>query len=141
MRKNAGLYSAVNIVKSNAISKILLVSSSKTSALMSNFNLNFLMQAQIAVYRNFTQFYHFTKYVVKNTLPSPWGDYVLWPLKGFTGKTKKFAIISSSNMKLEQIWFISFEKDQVIQRHNYRKALVLLLLPGYYVNKCLPWPH
>lgn len=57
--------------KSNSISKILLVSFSKTSALVSNFILNFIMQAQITVYRNFTKCYHSTKYVVKNTIPSP----------------------------------------------------------------------
>lgn len=141
MRKNAGVYSAVNIVKSNAISKTHLVSSSKTSILVSNFNLNFLMQAQVTVYRNFTKCYHFKKYMVKNTFPWPSGDDVLWPLKGFKGKTEKIAIIRSSNMELEQIWFISVEKDQDIQRRNYREALVLLLLPGYYVNKCLPRPH
>lgn len=60
MRKNVEVYSAVNIVKNNAVSKIRLVSFIKTSALVSNFNLNFLMQAQTPVYRNFTKFYHFT---------------------------------------------------------------------------------
>ena len=70
MRKKAGVHSAVNTVTGNVISKTDLVSFSKTSALVSNFNLNFLMQAQITVYRNFTEFYHFTKYMVKNTLPS-----------------------------------------------------------------------
>lgn len=59
------------------LSKINLVSFSKTSALVNNFNLNLLMQAQITVYRNFTGFYHFTKYMVKNTLPSPSGEDVL----------------------------------------------------------------
>lgn len=77
MRKNTAVYSAVNIVKTNAISKIFLVSFSKTNALVSNFNLKYLMQAQITVYRNFTKCYHFTKYVVKSTIPSPSGDDVL----------------------------------------------------------------
>lgn len=57
MRKNVEVYSAVNIVKNNAVSKIRLVSFIKTSALVSNFNLNF---PQTPVYRNFTKFYHFT---------------------------------------------------------------------------------
>lgn len=71
MRKKAGVHSG------NVISKIDLVSFSKTSALVSNFNLNFLTQAQITVYRNFTGFYDFTKHMVKNTLPSPSSEDVL----------------------------------------------------------------
>lgn len=57
VRKKARAYSAVNTVTGNVISKTDLASFSKTSALVCNFNLNFLMQAQNTVYRNFTGFY------------------------------------------------------------------------------------
>lgn len=46
------------------------------SALVSNFNINFLMHAQITVDRNFTGFYYFTKHMIENTLPSPSGKDV-----------------------------------------------------------------
>lgn len=63
--KKGEVYSAVRTVTVSVISEIDPLSFSKTSALVSNFNLNVLMQAKITDYKNFAGFYKFTIYVVK----------------------------------------------------------------------------
>lgn len=63
--KKDGVYSAVRTVTGSVISEIDPFSFSKTSALVSNFNLNILMQAKITDYKNSIGFYKFTIYVVK----------------------------------------------------------------------------